>query len=145
MQKCATTDFEFKVPDSWQDKSMISFVAPPSPGQKIYPNILVGKDTLQRNETLDRYVNRQLKDVFTKLPDFELLRREKGVVQGRDAVDLIFELSMEGNSVRQRQLYFVSNEGKKRVSNIVITASEYDFNTMKEKFNSIIGSLVFTM
>ena len=46
MSTCQTESFSLTVPDSWADRSMITWVAPPSPKYKVMPNLLCSRGDL---------------------------------------------------------------------------------------------------
>ena len=67
MSTCQTESFSLTVPDSWADRSMITWVAPPSPKYKVMPNLLCSRGDLWPGEDLDAFVNRQLKDLMMQV------------------------------------------------------------------------------
>jgi hypothetical protein len=140
MPKCVTEDFSLTVPSDWVDRSMITWVAPHSPARKVAPNVLCSQDMLKPDEDLDGFVNRQLKELITKVQDFDLVSRKATDFGGRPAVMLDFRMKPQGVTLQQRQVFFQSPSNPRNVRTVVVTAARSDFAALEKTFESILKS-----
>lgn len=141
MSICSTETFSLTVPDDWADRSMITWVAPPSPRYKVMPNLLCSRSDLQPGEDLDRFVNRQLKDLMGQVKQFELISRQNTLFGGRPAVELMFSMRPQGVMLQQRQLFFQTDPSRPGVQTVVFTAARDDFSKLAPTFEQILTSV----
>ena len=141
MAKCVTEDFTLKIPSDWADRSMITWVAPNDGRRKVLPNILCSKDVMKNGEDLDTFVNRQLKELMTKVKNFKLVKRENALFGGKPAVVLQFCMKPQETMLKQHQVFFVANPKSTTVNTVVATSAEGDFAEFEATFNSILGSV----
>ncbi len=144
MPKCVTEHFTLKIPSDWADRSMITWVAPNDGKRKVLPNILCSKDKMKKDEDLDTFVNRQLKELMTKVQNFDLEKREKAVFGGKDAVVLEFCMKPQETMLKQRQIFFRTSPNDLTVSTVVATAAKADFAGLEPTFKSIFDSVAWT-
>ena len=144
MPKCVTEDFTLNVPADWADKSMITWVAPNNGKREVLPNILCSKDVLGKGETLDSFVNRQLKELMNKVQNFDLVKRENGEFGGKPAVILQFCMKPQETMLQQQQVFFQTKPTSKVVNTVVATAAKRDFADLEKTFNAIFGSVSWT-
>lgn len=144
MAKCITEDFALTVPADWQDRSMITWVAPHDGKRQVAPNILCSKDQLKQGEDLDAFVNRQLKELMTKVKNFDLEKRENADFGGKPAVVLEFSMNPQGVPLKQRQVFFLSHSNTRIVNTVVATAAKTDFPALEKSFKSIFESVSWT-
>ena len=141
MQTCNTGLFELSIPDNWEDRSMITWVAPPSPRYKVLPNVLISKSRMLPAEDLPAFVNRQLKELMSKVGHFELLRRGDTELSGRPAVELVFSMKPQNILLMQRQIFFNSPGEAHMVHTVVATSAKDDWPTLESDFDGIFRSL----
>ncbi|MCU0827470.1 MAG: DUF1795 domain-containing protein [Tabrizicola sp.] len=141
MPKCVTEDFTLTVPSDWADRSMITWVAPHSAARKVAPNVLCSQDMMKADEDLDGFVNRQLKELMTKVQDFDLVSRQSVAFGGRPAVLLDFRMKPQGVMLQQRQVFFQSPANPRVVRTVVVTAARSDFPALEKTFESILQSV----
>lgn len=120
---------------------MITWVAPASTKRQVMPNILCSNDFLQKDENLDVFVNRQLKELMTKVTNFDLIQREKTTFGGNQAVVLQFTMKPQTVLLKQQQVYFLPDPKGKKVCTVVATAAERDFADLEKTFASIFASV----
>lgn len=135
---CRTADFSFLVPEDWVDRSMIAWSAPPGPGRRVVPNVMVAYDQPRSQESLGTYVNRQLKDLMARASTFELETRRDVLLAGRPAVELVFQWNSGTDMVKQRQIYSLLPDG--RSITIVNTAPVSEFAAVDPKFVEMLNS-----
>lgn len=138
---CHTDTFTLNVPDDWADRSMITWVAPPSANYKVMPNLLCSKGEMQANEDLDRFVNRQLKELMGQVKNFDLISRRNTLFGGRPAVELLFSMRPQGIMLKQRQLFFQADPKGQTINTVVLTAARDDYDALIPTFERILDSV----
>lgn len=141
MSICRTEFFDLTVPEGWADRSMITWVAPPRPGYKVLPNLLCSKGELQRGEDLDKFVNRQLKELMGQVKNFDLVSRQNTLFGGVPAVELVFRMRPQNVTLQQRQIFFQKDPGRADVQTVVVTAAREDFEAMAPEFAKMLASV----
>lgn len=141
MSLCLTERFSLTVPDTWVDRSMITWVAPVSAGYKVLPNLLCSKGEMHASEDLDRYVNRQLKELMGKVKNFDLVSRQNTTFGGVPAVELVFRMRPQGIMLQQRQIFFRTDISSNSVYTVVVTAAKDDFDKLAPTFDDILNSV----
>lgn len=117
---------------------MIAWSAPPTPGQKVVPNMLVAYDSLRPGEDLAGYVNRQLKELMAKAKKFQLDLRHDTTLAGRPAIETVFQWDGGGGMLKQRQIYSLLPDG--RTLTLVNTAALTDFSNVDSHFAAMMNS-----
>ena len=143
MSTCHTGCYTLTVPDGWADRSMITWVAPPSPKYKVMPNLLCSRGELWPGETLDSFVNRQLKDLMAQVKNFDLISRQNVEFGERPAVELVFSMKPQAVMLKQRQLFFQPEPGGGTVHTVVVTAAKENFDELAPAFDGILDSVVW--
>lgn len=141
MTQYQTNRFTMAVPDSWVDRSMFSWVAPPSPEYKVLPNVLCSAGDLQTGEDLGRFVNRQLKELMAQVRNFDLISRQDTLLGGVPAVELLFRMRPQTVMLQQRQLFFRIDPDLDKVNTMVFTAAADDFDKLASVFSEIMNSV----
>lgn len=141
MSLCRTDSFSLTVPDDWADRSMITWVAPPAPGLKVLPNLLCSKGEMQPDETLEKFVNRQLKELMAQVKTFDLVSRQSVLFGGRPAVELAFTMRPQDVTLKQKQLFFQADQQKNIANTVVLTAAADDFDSFAPVFQQILTSV----
>ena len=143
MSTCHTESYTLTVPDGWADRSMITWVAPAAPGYKVLPNLLCSRGELQSGETLDGFVNRQLKELMGQVKNFDLISRLNVEFGGRPAVELIFAMKPQSVTLKQRQLFFQVDPARPLVNTVVATAARENYDELAPVFEGIIQSVTW--
>lgn len=141
MPRCVTENYTLKVPTNWADRSMITWVAPNNGKREVLPNILCSKDEMGKDENLDTFVNRQLKELMTKVENFDLIKREKTTFGGKPAVSLQFRMKPQETLLQQQQVYFQTDLRSKTAHTVVATAADRDFADLQNTFEDIFNSI----
>lgn len=144
MPVCHTDRYSLEVPDDWIDRSMITWVAPPSAGYKVMPNLLCSKGEIYDTEDLDKYVNRQLKELMGKVKNFDLISRQNTTFGRVPAVELSFCMRPQGIMLQQRQIFFRTSLSERIVHTVVFTAARDDFDKLAPTFDTILNSVSWT-
>ena len=142
-QDCRGTDYIFPVPDSWVERSMIGYAAPPAPGAPLAPNILVATNQMPPDEKLDAFVTRQVADLQSRAQGFALKLRRDARLDGVACIEIVFAWQGgEAGRIQQRQIY-VQRPGD-RVLSITHTAPEADFAACDETFLTMLRQFAWT-
>jgi hypothetical protein len=104
-------DITFDVPRHWDDKTIVAYAAPPSPGQAVAANLVMTRDALRDGEALAGYADRQLAEMAKRLDRFELVGREELTLGGAAAVQIRFTARASSGPLAQRLLVV---EGRRR-------------------------------
>jgi hypothetical protein len=136
-----TSDFRFEVPAGWVDRTMIAWSAPPKPGERVAPNVLVAYDALQHGEDLAGYVNRQLKQLMEKARKFQLDLRQDTALAGRPAIEVLFQWDSTTGVLKQRQIYTLLSDG--RAATFVHTAAAANFEKAEPHFAEMMKSFTW--
>ena len=118
-------------------------IAPAAPGYKVLPNLLCSRGELQSGETLDGFVNRQLKELMGQVKNFDLISRQDVEFGGRPAVELVFAMKPQSVMLQQRQLFFQVDRDKPLVNTVVATAARDNFEELAPVFESILRSVTW--
>lgn len=140
MSVCRTEAFNLTVPDDWSDRSMITWAAPQK-NYKILPNLLCSKGEMLKGEDVDKFVNRQLKELMAKVKNFDLISRKNALFGGRPAVELEFTMRPQGILLKQRQIFFQTDPSSAIVHTVVLTSAKDDFDKLAPNFEEILSSV----
>ena len=143
MPTCRTECYSLTVPDGWADRSMITWVAPPSPKFKVMPNLLCSHGVLGPGENLDSFVNRQLRDLMAQVKNFELVIRQNVEFGDHPAVELVFCMKPQAVVLKQRQLFFHADPDSRIVHTVVVTAAKENFDELSVVFEGILESITW--
>lgn len=141
MPTCRTECYSLRVPEGWADRSMITWVAPPSPKYKVTPNLLCSHGMLGPGENLGSFVNRQLRELMSQVKNFELISRQDINFSGHPAVELVFGMKPQAVVLKQRQLFFHIGPDSHVVHTVVFTAAKENFDELSPVFETILESV----
>ena len=133
-----TKDFTVSVTNDWLDKSMQVWSGPMKPGQVVPPNVVVAREQLPKDTTIDTFVNQQMKELMDMDSELDLESRNTIDWQGRNTVEIVFNWTSHKTRLKQRQLYADNNE--KGIVSMVFTAAEQDFDNFAPLFADIENS-----
>lgn len=142
MPESRTSEFVFRVPDDWKDRRVIAWSAQPVPGQKVVPNILATYDRMPAGKSLTEFVDGQSAELARAAKKFALLGRRDIALGGKAGQELLFRWDAGTGLLRQRQLYFVLDDG--RVITVVTTALDHDFDEADRIFSTILNSFTWS-
>lgn len=143
MPTCRTECYSLTIPEGWADRSMITWVAPPSPKYKVVPNLLCSHGPLGPSENLDSFVNRQLRELMSQVKNFELVSRQSIDFSDHQAVELVFCMKPQAVVLKQRQLFFHTHPESQIVHTVVVTAAKENFDELSAVFEGILKSITW--
>jgi hypothetical protein len=91
----------FEAPDNWEDKTIVAFAAPATPG-KFSPNIVMTKEPLKQGETLRNYADRQIMELARRLDGFDLIDSGDRTLGNLPALEYKFAWRSEHAELHQR-------------------------------------------
>ena len=142
-QQCRGSDFVFPVPDTWVERSMIGFSAPPVSDRAVSPNILVSVAEIPAEEQLANFVDRQVEDLGRSAEQFRLSLRRDVRLDGAEGVEIVFSwMGGEQGLIKQRQVY--ARRTVKKVLSVTHTAREQDFAACDSLFLDMLRDFAWT-
>lgn len=133
-------DVAFKVPDHWDDRSVIAFSAPKDPKKPVAPNVVVTREKPNHGESLDEYANRQLVQNAKTVNRFRLLSHVKTTLGGAPAVEIGFAWEHDGLGLSIRQRHLIVQRSPHMLS-IVFMAIDTDYAAFEKEFDSILATV----
>lgn len=110
MRSYTIDEASFNIPDEWSDKSVNVFS--PSGDLPGDFSLVITRDSLPDEQSLGSYVDGQLEELSSTLPQFRLIRRYESTVDNLPAYNAEFTWRAEGNPeaklMMQRQTYVTS-------------------------------------
>jgi hypothetical protein len=139
MPRYQDASIQFDVPRDWEDRTIVVFSAPARPGQERTTNIVVTREALDGDDTLESYADHQLELLADRMDDFELGERESRPIGGRPATLLRITSSSDGVSFEQR-MALVELAGRV-VATFTLTIPEQDVAQMAPLYERILGTI----
>jgi hypothetical protein len=106
--KLTATEFTTSYPDDWQDRTMITIVAPFAPGE-FAANCVVTKHFVAAHDSLEDFVREQLKLMEQSLRNFEVLDYRVNTVNGFPACQQLHRFQTENGFLQQVQTFVLAN------------------------------------
>ena len=141
MPRFQQNDLRFEVPDDWHDRTVVAYAAPLKPGKKVAPNLVVTRDTLDAEEPVGSYADRQLVELARRLDGFALLGRRDVTLGDVPAVEMTFTWDGASGTLQQKQAFVVLR--RRTVVSITATALKKEFPDWEPKFQAILASVKF--
>lgn len=132
--------FLTSAPDGWDDRSVVTLVGPAG-ADGFVPNIVVTRDRIDADTTLEKYVADQSQLLQSAVGDLELLDEERGVLHGMPAVHRTVRCTAEGRVMVQRQTYV---QHRRTIIVVTCTASVDTYSTHAEDFRRFVDELRFS-
>jgi hypothetical protein len=141
MSRYESRDVSFDVPRHWDDRTLVAFAAPAKPGQATAPNVVLTRDTLGPEETIQSYADKQLAELSKRLEGFGLDERKELTFGGQPGVELRFSWQGSAGKLEQRLAMAV---GKRRtVFCFNATMAKADADQMNPLFDRIMSTIRF--
>lgn len=133
-------DVMFDVPRDWDNRTLVAYAAPLAPGQTAAANIVMTREKLPKDETLDSYADKQVEELAERLDGFELIHHSETTVDGRPALSFWFGSRGAQNVSYEQRLVIVHAPGQRLLS-FTMTSPEEDAEAMEPLFERILGSV----
>ncbi len=141
MSRYESRDVVFDVPRHWEDRTLVAFAAPPRPGQSTAPNVVMTRDTLGPEETIQSYADKQLAELSKRLEGFELDERKELSFGGQPGVELRF--SWIGSAGKLEQRLAMALGRKRTVYCFNATMAKADADQMNPLVDRIMSTIRF--
>ncbi|MEP6901752.1 MAG: DcrB-related protein [Actinomycetota bacterium] len=132
--------FNLQVPDDWQDRSIVSFIATVAPTE-FAPNIVVTKETINSALSVEDYAHRQFSVTQAEVQGLSLLDRQNIEINGRPVVQIVQKISAHGLNLQQLQTFILGDE---EIYILTCTAAAASFQQHLPQFQKIARSLRLT-
>jgi hypothetical protein len=132
--KLKHNEFSTTIPESWEDRTMITIVAPFDAGQ-FASNVVITRHFVQAHESLEDFVLEQLKIMRDSLPNFELLDSRTDTLNDRPSCRQLHRFQTENGYLQQVQTFVLANRS---VYAITGTSTITDFDRHVAAFREIV-------
>lgn len=128
------------IPESWDDRTMITLVAPFENGQ-FAANVVITRHYIGANESLEDFVEQQTQMMRESLPAFELLDFRADTLNNRASCRQLHRFQTENGFLQQVQTFVLANQ---KVYAITGTATAADFERHIAAFREIVENFEIT-
>lgn len=118
-------EFTVTLPAKWLDRSMLVWSAPASSNDPTPPNVIVARDYLPEDMTLNQYVNEQVKRLLNHEENADVEQHSQIEWHGKPAVELVVLNLHKDFHTKQRQIYVMPEKGQLLQVSFTAKASEY--------------------
>ena len=139
MQEYQLNEATLELPDEWIDQTINVF--PNSSSDPAEFSVVITRDNPYAKEDLEKYFERQTKQLPDSLPGFKEIRRGKLTLDDRDAVDIEYNWIGKGKKMHIRQVCTMVDE---IILNITATAVAPHFPKHAPEFDKILKSFKFS-
>lgn len=130
-------NFTLEVPDDWQDRSIISFVATVAPGE-FAPNVVVTKEPIDEETSVEDYAHRQFAVTQAEVQGLSVVEQQNVEINGRPAVQIVQKISAHGLNLQQLQTFILAEE---EIYVVTCTSTAAAFQQHLPGFQKIADSL----
>ncbi|MDQ2746012.1 MAG: DUF1795 domain-containing protein [Acidobacteriota bacterium] len=129
-----TNGFSVETPDDWEDRSIITFVAPSVTGE-FATNLVITREAVDISTSIEDYAYRQFDIAQQEVAGLQIVSQENTTVGGKPAVEIIQRLAAHGINLQQLQTFILLPE---EVCVITCTATVGNFNQWLPRFRKIL-------
>lgn len=123
--KFIANGFATELPEDWEDRTMITLVAPFVPGA-FASNVVITRHLVAPTDSIEDFARRQLELLKSSLPNFQLLDSRATTVNGYPACQQLHRFRAENRVLQQAQTFILAD---KTVFAITGTAPLEDFDS----------------
>lgn len=135
--KITHNEFSTALPEGWDDRTMITLVAPVDP-KEFATNIVITRHFVESNQSLEGFVDEQTKLLQSALPTFEILDYRVNEVKGFPACQQLQRFQTENGMLQQVQTFILANQ---MIYAITGTAAVARFNENLDAFRVVVENL----
>lgn len=132
--KLTANDFTTAFPDEWEDRTMITLVAPFSLG-KFAANCVITKTPVVPDETLEGFVEEQNEMMRQSLPSFQILDYRVNELNNLPSCQQLHRFQSENVVLQQVQTYILADQN---IYVITGTADVENFNAHISAFRQVV-------
>lgn len=132
-------NFALEIPDDWQNRSVISFVAKVAPTE-FAPNVVITREFVDEDTSIEEYASRQFAVTQAEVEGLQIIEQRNTAVGGKPAVQLIQKIAAHGLKLEQLQTFILTDV---EILIITCTSTAANFEQHLPKFAKIIQSFRF--
>lgn len=136
--KFTANDFTTVLPETWEDRTMITLLAPFEPGQ-FATNIVINKYFVEGTESIEDFAAEQTELLRQNLADFELLDSRTATINDYPACQQLHRFRAENGVIQQVQTFLLINRA---IYMITGTSSIQDFNQHLLAFRQVVENFM---
>lgn len=143
------------LPSQAQDQSVTIFAfyspdttaLPPVNPQETPPefSVVISRDPAEPSETIDGFVNRQLKILQQSLPGFALLQRGALLIDGADSVTTEYTWRSDNRLMYQRQVYAHCPPAAGNDASVVLTVTGTSLEGLQSRYETTFQQLIYSI
>jgi len=130
---------QFDVPRDWLDRTIVAYSAPLRPGQDTAANLVLTRQELEPDDTLQSYAERHVDQVAERMDAFEIVDFDEREIGGRPAIACRVMSESPTGSFAQ-VLAMVELPGR-IVASFTLTSAEVDAAGMEPLFDRILSTV----
>lgn len=127
-------NFTVELPDEWEDRTMVTLVAPFQPGG-FASNVVITQHFIGSNESVEGFAEEQTRLLQQSLPQYQVLDRRSTEINGLPAVQQLHQFQTESGILQQAQTFVLAENV---VYALTCTAQVTDFNAFIPAFRQIV-------
>ncbi len=131
-----SNNFTIETPNDWEDRSIITFVAPAAPNE-FAPNVVITKEAIDAELSIEDYAYRQFEIAQREVSGMKILEQKNTTLSGKPAVEIVQQLSAHGLNLQQLQFFVLLYE---EICVITCTATVGSFSQYLPRFRQILDS-----
>lgn len=132
-----TGDFSLEVPDDWQDRSIVTFVATVAPTE-FAPNVVVNREQVSVEMSVEDYAQRQFLTTQAEVEGLSIVEQHNITINGRPAVRIIQKIAAHRLKLQQLQTFILTDS---EIFIVTCTATASSFVQHLPRFEKIAHSL----
>lgn len=129
-------NYALDVPDDWQDRSIISFVATVAPTE-FAPNAVITREPIDDDTSVEDYANRQFAVTQAEVEGLQIVEQHNTTVGGKPAVQIVQKIAAHGLNLQQLQTFILADE---EIFIVTCTATGATFEQHLPRFRKIVDS-----
>ncbi len=130
-------NFNLDIPDDWQDRSIISFVAAVSPNE-FAPNVVITKEFVDSETSVEDYANKQFAVTQSEVEGLKIVEQQNITINGQPAVQIVQKIAAHGLNLQQLQTFVLADE---EIFIVTCTATAAAFGQHLARFQKIVQSM----
>lgn len=131
------SNFSLDVPDDWQDRSIISFVATVAPSE-FAPNVVITKEAVDEETSVEDYAHRQFAVTQAEVAGLTIIDQQNITIEGNPAIQIVQKISAHGLNLQQLQTFVLAGD---EIIILTCTATAAGFEQHSARFQQIAQSL----
>lgn len=132
--KLTHNEFSTAIPETWEDRTMVTLVAPFRAGE-FASNIVITQHFVEAHASLEDFAQEQQKMMRESIADFELLDYRTNELNGRPSCQQLHRFPTQNGFLQQVQTFILAN---RRVYVITGTSTVNDFERHIGAFREVV-------